>query len=79
MTLPAVPGTMSLIDMSRHLATAHQFGSNQLVFAAVIGNIVEVVANALGNTRKLLLAGNGGSAADAQHLAGEIMSRKITR
>jgi D-sedoheptulose 7-phosphate isomerase len=45
------------------------------VFAAVIGNIVEVVANALGNRRKLLLAGNGGSAADAQHLAGEIVSR----
>jgi D-sedoheptulose 7-phosphate isomerase len=44
-------------------------------FAAVIENVVEVVANALGNGRKLLLAGNGGSAADAQHLAGEIVSR----
>ena len=44
-------------------------------FVAVIGDIVEATANAIGNGRKLLLAGNGGSAADAQHLAGEIVSR----
>ena len=36
---------------------------------------VEAIADALGHGRKLLLAGNGGSAADAQHLAGEIVSR----
>jgi D-sedoheptulose 7-phosphate isomerase len=44
-------------------------------FAIAIGGIAEAVANALGRGRKLLLAGNGGSAADAQHLAGEIVSR----
>jgi D-sedoheptulose 7-phosphate isomerase len=44
-------------------------------FAAVIGNIVEVTASALRDGHKLLLAGNGGSAADAQHLAGEMLSR----
>jgi D-sedoheptulose 7-phosphate isomerase len=44
-------------------------------FVAVIRDIVEVTAIALGNGRKLLLAGNGGSAADAQHLAGEMLSR----
>ena len=44
-------------------------------FAAAIRDIVEVTASAIGNGRKLLLAGNGGSAADAQHLAGEIVSR----
>ena len=44
-------------------------------FVAAIGDIVEVTASAIGNGRKLLLAGNGGSAADAQHLAGEIVSR----
>src|SRR5208282_4683393 len=44
-------------------------------FVAVIQEIVEVTANAIGNGRKLLLAGNGGSAADAQHLAGEMLSR----
>ena len=44
-------------------------------FAAVVQDIVEVTANALGDGHKLLFAGNGGSAADAQHLAGEIVSR----
>ena len=44
-------------------------------FVEVIGNIAEVATNALRNGRKLLLAGNGGSAADAQHLAAEIVSR----
>jgi len=45
------------------------------VFVAVVQDIVEVTVNAIGNGRKLLLAGNGGSAADAQHLAGEMLSR----
>ena len=44
-------------------------------FAIAIADIVEVIVNAPGDGRKLLLAGNGGSAADAQHLAGEIVSR----
>jgi D-sedoheptulose 7-phosphate isomerase len=44
-------------------------------FIAVVREIVEVTANAIGNGCKLLLAGNGGSAADAQHLAGEMLSR----
>jgi D-sedoheptulose 7-phosphate isomerase len=45
------------------------------VFAATIRDIVEVAATALDKGYKLLLAGNGGSAADAQHLAGEMLSR----
>jgi D-sedoheptulose 7-phosphate isomerase len=44
-------------------------------FANVIRDIVEVTATALDKGHKLLLAGNGGSAADAQHLAGEMLSR----
>src|SRR5438128_4992922 len=44
-------------------------------FATAIRDIVEVTANALGNGCKLLLAGNGGSAADAQHIAAEMLSR----
>jgi len=44
-------------------------------FSATIRDIVEVVANALADGRKLLLAGNGGSAGDAQHIAGEFLSR----
>jgi D-sedoheptulose 7-phosphate isomerase len=44
-------------------------------FAIAIVDIMEAIANALGHGRKLLLASNGGSAADAQHLAREIVSR----
>jgi D-sedoheptulose 7-phosphate isomerase len=44
-------------------------------FAITIREIAEAIANALSCGRKLLLAGNGGSAADAQHIAGEIVSR----
>jgi D-sedoheptulose 7-phosphate isomerase len=44
-------------------------------FVTAVRDIVEVTANAIRNGCKLLLAGNGGSAADAQHLAGEMLSR----
>jgi D-sedoheptulose 7-phosphate isomerase len=44
-------------------------------FCRAIADIAEVMANALRNGGKLLLAGNGGSAADAQHIAGEMLSR----
>jgi D-sedoheptulose 7-phosphate isomerase len=37
--------------------------------------IVNRLGEALAVGRKILLAGNGGSAADAQHLAGEFLSR----
>lgn len=35
----------------------------------------DVITNALAAERKLLVAGNGGSAGDAQHIAGEFLSR----
>jgi D-sedoheptulose 7-phosphate isomerase len=43
--------------------------------AAAIGATAEAVANALAGGHKLLLAGNGGSAGDAQHIAGELLAR----
>ena len=44
-------------------------------FARTIAAIVDRAAKSIGAGGKLLLAGNGGSAADAQHLAGEMLSR----
>jgi D-sedoheptulose 7-phosphate isomerase len=44
-------------------------------FAATIARIVDCVAAALAGGNKLLIAGNGGSAADAQHIAGEFVGR----
>jgi D-sedoheptulose 7-phosphate isomerase len=37
--------------------------------------IADTIAGAFGNGGKLMVAGNGGSAADAQHIAGEFLSR----
>ena len=44
-------------------------------FCRAIRDITEVTAKALEGGKKLLLCGNGGSAGDAQHLAGELLSR----
>ena len=44
-------------------------------FRRAIDEIAAVISTALTDGRKLLLAGNGGSAADAQHIAGEMLSR----
>jgi len=41
----------------------------------VVKDAAEMVVDAYKNNRKTLLAGNGGSAADAQHIAGEFVSR----
>ena len=45
------------------------------VLIAGIETAAEKITEALRDGRKLLTAGNGGSAADAQHIAGEFISR----
>jgi len=42
---------------------------------AQVETCVDEICKALRNKNKILLAGNGGSAADAQHIAGEFVSR----
>lgn len=42
---------------------------------AAIYAIADVIARAFRNGGKLMIAGNGGSAGDAQHIAGEFLSR----
>jgi D-sedoheptulose 7-phosphate isomerase len=44
-------------------------------FVATLEKIADRIGSALADGRKLLLAGNGGSASDAQHIAGEFLSR----
>jgi D-sedoheptulose 7-phosphate isomerase len=44
-------------------------------FLQTLGTIAEEMAKALAAGHKILLCGNGGSAADAQHVAGELLSR----
>lgn len=43
--------------------------------AGLIQKIAEICIKALQNGKKILFCGNGGSAADAQHLAAELMGR----
>src|SRR5215470_13840070 len=43
--------------------------------ASLLERAIDLVADALAAGRKLLLFGNGGSAADAQHLAAEFVGR----
>jgi D-sedoheptulose 7-phosphate isomerase len=45
---------------------------------ALIGAIAETIETSMRAGGKLLIAGNGGSAADAQHLAAEFLSRYVT-
>ncbi|MEA2879134.1 MAG: D-sedoheptulose 7-phosphate isomerase [Hyphomicrobiales bacterium] len=44
-------------------------------FVEAVSRTAEIVTDALRTGKKILLAGNGGSAADAQHLATELMVR----
>ena len=52
-----------------------QMAINDRGFITAISEIVDCISGALVNQRKVLLIGNGGSAADAQHIAGEFLSR----
>ena len=48
--------------------------------APQIENAVKIIANALKNNKKILIAGNGGSASQASHIAAEFVGRyKIER
>lgn len=59
----------------RHsVATLENAAKDRPLYAAII-EIAEAITRAFRDGRKLLIAGNGGSAADAQHIAGEFLSR----
>ncbi len=65
----------SITDYLTQSRDAVQAAIDDPAFTAAIRDIAEVTTNALRSGGKLLLAGNGGSAGDAQHLAGEMLSR----
>jgi D-sedoheptulose 7-phosphate isomerase len=52
-----------------------QSAANDRALAALIAAIAQSIENSLRDGGKVLIAGNGGSAADAQHLAAEFLSR----
>lgn len=65
----------AIINYLTQSRDAVQAAIDDPAFCNTIEAIVELTADALGNGRKLLLAGNGGSAGDAQHIAGEFIGR----
>ena len=65
----------AILEYLRRSRDAVQAAIDDPAFVTTLAAIAEVTANALTGGYKLLLAGNGGSAADAQHLAGEFLAR----
>jgi len=72
-----------LSEQSKSLIEAHlkqslaglQRAVQDTAMLAAAGKITETIVAALRAGHKLLIAGNGGSAADAQHIAAEIVGR----
>ena len=52
----------------------HQILGNNIILNQ-IDEIIDILSNTLKSERRIYLAGNGGSAADAQHLAAEFTGR----
>jgi D-sedoheptulose 7-phosphate isomerase len=69
------PLTTTIAGQLRETAeNVHRMSEDTSLHAA-IAEVARACITALRNGNKILLAGNGGSAADAQHLAGELVSR----
>ena len=68
---------MDLISrISQHFADSAQTKLNALeMLAAPLAGAAEMMVGALVNNGKILACGNGGSAADAQHFAAELVGR----
>jgi D-sedoheptulose 7-phosphate isomerase len=64
-----------IADYFRRSCEALERAAGDPALQAAIRGIAGTIARAFRNGSKLLIAGNGGSAADAQHIAGELLSR----
>jgi D-sedoheptulose 7-phosphate isomerase len=64
-----------ILDYLKRSRDVVQAAIDDQAFVAAVAAAAEVTANALASGYKLLLAGNGGSAGDAQHIAGELLGR----
>lgn len=56
------------------ISTKNKILNNEKTLAT-IQKIADVIVEAYSNDKKVLTAGNGGSAGDAQHIAGELVSK----
>jgi D-sedoheptulose 7-phosphate isomerase len=68
-------GTRPIVEYLARSRDVVEAAIGDSAFVMTIAAIADRIAAALSAGHKVLLAGNGGSAADAQHLAGEFLSR----
>jgi D-sedoheptulose 7-phosphate isomerase len=73
--VPNSPWTGPIVDYLIQSRDVLQATIDDRDCVATIAAIVDRIVTALGTGYKVLLAGNGGSASDAQHIAGEFVSR----
>jgi D-sedoheptulose 7-phosphate isomerase len=75
---PFVKGIMESEIFHQHIQRHREvLDATVLACEGALRRLVEISADALRNGGKILFFGNGGSAADAQHLAGELAVRFI--
>lgn len=60
--------------LARSAAAMNEFAQDGAA-QSLLFQMAELTCNAMRNGRKLMIAGNGGSAGDSQHIAGEFISR----
>jgi D-sedoheptulose 7-phosphate isomerase len=61
-------------QLQESISTFQRVAADDAIVRSLVA-AAELVANAMRSGRKLMIAGNGGSAADAQHLAAEFVVR----
>lgn len=72
---PEPDGTVIQRSLAQHVAVFEKISAAQV---DMIRSCAELIIETLGRGNKLLLCGNGGSAADAQHIAAEFVGRYET-
>ncbi|MEZ5653645.1 MAG: D-sedoheptulose 7-phosphate isomerase [Burkholderiaceae bacterium] len=66
---------MTVLDALRRSAETAALLASDEAIAAAVTTVADCCAQALADGGKILLCGNGGSAADCQHIAGELVGR----
>jgi len=69
------PSEQAVARARRYIAESAELVAGLAGLAPAVARVGEVVAKALAASRRVYLMGNGGSAADAQHVAGELVGR----
>jgi D-sedoheptulose 7-phosphate isomerase len=69
------PREQSVLDYFRHSRETLERAAGEREFMTTILAIADRIKHALRDGAKVMLAGNGGSAADAQHIAAELVGR----